>query len=73
MQHDGQGHPPFFCVNPERAHEGNRDLDFFVIRDNDSVGLGNGNSGQIMLLAESSKIVVRVNGSEVCVYEALVS
>lgn len=37
------------------------------------MGSGNGNSGQIMLFAESSKIVVRVNGSEVCVYEALVS
>lgn len=43
-------------------------LGFFVSRANDPAELGNGNSGQIMLLAESSKTVVRVNGSEVCVY-----
>ena len=44
-----------------------------MIRDNDSQGWGNGNSGQRTLLAESSKTAVRVSGSEVCVYEAVVS
>ena len=58
---------PLFFSGQERSHERNGYLEYFMIRNNDLAGLGNGNSEQTTLLEEKFK------GRQRCVFIKLLS